>query len=282
MLIKQIIIYIFAITLLAITLLTSSLYSKHINWEKLEKGLHWKTIISKIDNETVNINILKINPNFFSFHLFMASQRKHPPLSLKKWAKKYKLLIAVNASMYLPDGLKSTGYMKNYQYFNNSTINKKFGSFIVFNPKKYRKKKHFKKKRDISIIDKSIYNWEKKLNNYHTIIQNYRIIVSNNKIVWKKGKKKSSIITFCTDKNDNILIVFCKDKVSTFSFAKKTLTLSLKIRNMTYLEGGHEASLCILHENLKINTYGKLFSNKSIRLHFENKLPNIIGIRKKQ
>jgi len=277
MLRKQIIIYVFAIILLA-----SFLHSKNINWEKLEKGLYWKTIISKIDNETVNVNILKINPNFFSFHLLMASQKRHKPLSLEKWAKRYKLLIAVNASMYLPDRLKSTGYMKHYKHFNNSKINKRFGSFIVFNPKKYHKKKHFNKKPDISIIDKSIYNWEKKLNNYHTIIQNYRIIASNNKIVWKKDKKKSSIITFCTDKNGNILIVFCPDKVSTFSFAKKILSLPLKIHNMTYLEGGHEASLYILHENLKINTYGNFFSNKSIRLHFENKLPNIIGIRKKQ
>jgi hypothetical protein len=272
MLRKQIIIYIFAITLL-----TTFLHSKSINWKKLEKGLYWKTIISKIDNKIVNINILKINPNYFSFHLFMASQKKHSPLSLKKWAKKYKLLITVNASMYLPDGLKSTGYMKNYRHYNNSKINKKFGSFIVFNPKKYHKRKT-----DISIIDKSIYNWKKKLNNYYTVIQNYRIIVSDNKIVWKKDKKKSSIITFCTDKNDKILIAFCPDKVSTFSFAKKILSLPLRVRNMTYLEGGHEASLYILHEKLKINTYGKLFSNKSIRLHFESKLPNIIGIRKKQ
>ncbi len=252
------------------------LQSESIKWVNLENGLEWKVFnYKKKEFEVDNIYILRINPNRFSMHLLTAKEQKHQPLSLSQWCKKHELIAGINASMYLPDRITSTGYMKNYNDLNNPRINKRFGAFIAFNPKI----KHIKQ---TIIIDINSSNWKKKINIYNTIIQNYRIIDKKQKIVWTKANKMNSIASFGIDKFGNILFIMCQDRISTFTFAKIIQKLPVNIYNLTYLEGGHEASLFINHKNLQKQVSGKLFNSQRTDLFIgHSKLPNIIGIRKR-
>ena len=243
-------------------------------WQKVDKGLDWNIFNIKHNMETFKFYVLRINPKLYSLHLLSAKEKSHTPLSLKQWSKKYNLIAGINASMYLPDKLKSTGYMKNFNFFNNKRINKRFSSFIAFNPKN----KHSK---PAIIIEKNSINWKVKLNRYNTVIQNYRIIDAKQKIRWGK-KNMSAIATFGIDNSGNVLFIFSSQKIATYDFAKIILNLPLRVYNLSYLEGGYEASLYINHNNFQFNLNGNLFNSARINKIFINPpLPNIIGIRKK-
>lgn len=268
---KKLICFFFAINLFGIFLISES-----IKWKNLENGLEWKLFNYKNnDFEVNNIYILRINPNLFSLHLLTAKEKKHQPLPLTQWCKKYGLIAGINASMYLPDRRTSTGYMKNYGNLNNPRINKRFGAFIAFNPKI----KHIKQ---TIIIDMNNSNWKKKINNYNTIIQNYRIIDKKQKIVWTKENRMNSIASLGIDKSNNVLFIMCQDKISTLTFARIIQKLPINIYNLTYLEGGHEASLFFNHKKLQKQVSGKFFNSQRTDLFSSHsKLPNIIGIRKR-
>ncbi|MFC1820978.1 hypothetical protein ACFLZG_07855, partial [Thermodesulfobacteriota bacterium] len=105
-------------------------------WRKLDEGLYFGEFKpnkkSQIcDNE---INIIKIEPEFYSFTLLSASEHGYKLRTLKQWCSQFGLRAAINASMYQIDYLKSTGYMRNYRHINNPHINKSLGSLMAFNP----------------------------------------------------------------------------------------------------------------------------------------------------
>ncbi|MEI3478052.1 MAG: hypothetical protein V8Q84_01855 [Bilophila sp.] len=55
-------------------------------------------------------------------------------LSLGEWARRKDLVAAINASMYLPDGVTSTGYLRAGDVINNGRIASLFGAFFVAGP----------------------------------------------------------------------------------------------------------------------------------------------------
>jgi len=239
---------------------------------KIEDGLEYLTFTKNEPQNKYKIFILRINPYRFSFKLLCANELKHKSMTCENWNKKYKLIACINASMYLPDGFKSTGFMKNRKYINNNRFNKRFGAFIAFNPKKNNYKK-------VTIIEKNSKSWKSTLTGYNTIVQNYLIISANQGIIWKRNKKKNSIAAFGIDKTGKVLFIISQNKITTRDFAKTLLKLPLKIHNLAYLEGGYEAVLNISHLKFKTKITGKIFNSQDFNINM--KLPNIIGIRKK-
>ena len=76
---------------------------------------------------------LRIDPLYFNFTVETASSEKQS-LPLEAWATRKGLIAATNASMYLPDGVTSTGYLRTGETVNNGRVVSKFGAFFVAGP----------------------------------------------------------------------------------------------------------------------------------------------------
>ena len=78
-------------------------------WEKLEEGLQLGLFSAQFDGgDPFEVVFLRIDPAYFDFTVETASSEKQS-LPLEAWATRKGLIAAINASMYLPDGVTSTG-----------------------------------------------------------------------------------------------------------------------------------------------------------------------------
>ena len=79
-------------------------------WRELEPGLLFGEF--QLHESEAQLTALRIDPQRFDFVLCARSLDGGPPRTLSQWGEQYGLAAAINASMYLPDGLTSTGYMR--------------------------------------------------------------------------------------------------------------------------------------------------------------------------
>ena len=94
-------------------------------WTTLEPGLEYAEFDSG-DESNAKVVALRFDPARFVFSLHTTSEEGGSALTLRQWADKYKLVAGINASMYLPDGSTSTGYMRNGGHVNNGRIAGRF------------------------------------------------------------------------------------------------------------------------------------------------------------
>lgn len=103
-------------------------------WEKLEEGLQLGLFSAQFDGgDPFEVVFLRIDPAYFDFTVETASSEKQS-LPLEAWATRKGLIAAINASMYLPDGVTSTGYLRTGETVNNGRVVSKFGAFFVAGP----------------------------------------------------------------------------------------------------------------------------------------------------
>ncbi len=98
----------------------------------LEPGLEYGEFVT--DGGSKHITAVRINPENFDLLLCSSLREDSQPRTLGEWGEKFNLSAAINASMYLPDGLKSTGYMRSGTYINNGRIVGRFGAFLTAGP----------------------------------------------------------------------------------------------------------------------------------------------------
>lgn len=102
-------------------------------WRILEKGLELGLFPAQFGDSKFEVVVLRIDPAEFVFSVYTVSQNGRS-LSLGEWARQHGLVAAINASMYLPDGVTSTGYLRAGETINNGRIVNKFGAFFVADP----------------------------------------------------------------------------------------------------------------------------------------------------
>ncbi|MGA1824917.1 MAG: phosphodiester glycosidase family protein [bacterium] len=251
-----------------------------VKWDKLDEGLYLGEFYStKKSNAPISpIIILKISPKFYSFILMSASENEGKARTLKQWCNQFNAVAAINASMYLKENnLKSTGYMKNYNYFNNPDINNSFGAFMAFNPiddsLPY-----------VQIIDRYHQPWKKLIGKYNTVIQNYRMISLHGENVWKLTDKAYSTTAVGMDKDGNVLFIYSMSPHTTYDLNNVLLSLPIKIKNAMYVEGGQEANLYIKNQKRmseKKEGYKSDFTEHNNKKSVW-KVPNVIGIVKRK
>lgn len=246
-------------------------------WTKLDRGLNLGQFVSpqKYFKSDAPITILKIDPAFYSLKLLSASEHGRNPRTIKEWCNDFRLLAAINASMYQnEDPLKSTGYMKNYDHINNAHFNPIFGAFIVFNPidASYP---------GVQIVDRRLQNnWKGVIEKYDTVIQNYRMISEGKRRGWPQQQRLYSNAAIGMDKGHNVLFIYSRAPFSTHDFIHILLSLPINIQNAVYLEGGPEATL---HINLdEIDRTAEKAAGTGFTEYDDNnsalKIPNVIGI----
>ncbi|MBQ7739088.1 MAG: phosphodiester glycosidase family protein [Desulfovibrionaceae bacterium] len=214
---------------------------------------------------------MRIDPTKVQFVLGSASSGRHAPLTLAQWAESKNLLAVINASMYLPDNLTSTGYMREGGVLNNGRMAKKFGAFFVANPDSNALAR-------ATILERDTLGLDEKLGHYSLVVQNYRLISSTRQVLWRNSPIGHAIAAVGLNGGGEILFIYANFPLSPHDLGHELLKLPLDIRTTMYVEGGAQAGLFINHP-----TFKNFLPNQELPLFLQKTLtpilPNVLGIQ---
>jgi hypothetical protein len=242
-------------------------------WTSLEPGLDFGEF--QIKESKVRVAAVRLDPVYFDFVLCSRSEDGRGSRSLHDWGEQYGLTAAVNASMYLPDGYTSTGYMRQGKHLNNGRISRRFGGFFVSGPDAA----------DLpgaAIVEQETPDWRRTIDRYGLVVQNYRMISSDRRILWTPGGPLYSISAIAEDGEGHILFLHCREPVEAYAFAQQLLHLPLDVRTVMYVEGGGQAGLLLRSAALTRELQGKSVADFLVTGNIAAMLPNVLGARKKQ
>jgi len=243
-------------------------------WEELEAGLQFASFASPQEESATSIDILRIDPALFRFSLHSAGAEGSAPHPLAAWAERKDLVLAINASMYLPDHVTSTGYLRYGAHVNNSRIHNKFGAFFVAEPDTPDLPR-------AAILDRERDPWEARLPRYMLVVQNYRMIDTDGKLLWLPGGPEHSIAAVGQDRQGHILFIHCRAPMTGEAFAAALLRMPLALRSLMYVEGGSQAAMLARCPKLRRLWIGR---SSMAFLHPPadgGGLPNIIGVQRR-
>lgn len=249
-----------------------------ISWKKVDEGLFVTEFvpIKKSNIGDSKITIVKIAPKYYTFKLINAKEKDSQSGTAKDWCEKEKLIAAINAGMFLQDGLTNVGYMKNYSFINSSKLNK-YNTILAFS-------RRVSDVPEIQIIDLKSQDWNLLKTKYNCYSQGIRMIDKNQKNCWSQQNRKWSMVVIGIDKNGNALFIFTRSPYSVHDFINIILNLPISIYNAMYLEGGPEASLYLSHNGCEIEKFGS-YETGFYESDDNNEawpIPNVIGITKKK
>ncbi len=239
-----------------------------IAWRELEPGLQY----AEFESAGFSLTALRIDPVRFDFVLCAAGRGDGKPRTLGEWCSSEGLHAAINASMYLPDGLTSTGYMRDGDYVNNARLVQRFGAFLVSDPDDP----------DLpaaDILEKDNDIWKDLLPHYRLVIQNYRVISSQRRILWSPGGPLYSISAVARDGAGMVLFLHSREPIEAYTFAQRLLHLPLDIRTVMYVEGGGQAGLAVRSRELSREVQGTGVFSLLITGNRGVRVPNALGIR---
>ncbi len=249
-------------------------------WTQKERGLDMAKLPLIRDNAADkprgHITALRFDPQYFDFEVYTISERTGAAQTLVQWAKQYDLVAAINASMYLPDGTTSTGYLRKEGHVNNKRIAERFGAFFLSCPKNPTESSAH-----ALLIDRETENWQQTLAAYNTVVQNYRLISSTGNILWSAGGRTHSIAAVGSDTKGRILFLHCVPPISAHDFARTLLHHPIDIVTVMYVEGGVQAGL-VLRLDAGLTFWGGSHPAEIFTGSVSVALPNIIGVKRKQ
>lgn len=220
------------------------------------------------------IAVLRISPDAFDFVLCAAGRERHPPLTLGEWARLRQLEAVINASMFLPDGVTSTGYLREGDYINNRRLGARFGAFFVAGPDSPELPR-------ATIIERDEPGWQERIARYRLVIQNYRLVSAGGQILWKAGGPRSAIAAVGVDATGNVIFLHCREPLDAHSFAAGLLRLPLGLRSIMYVEGGGQAGLVLRSGDLRREYSGLSAAEFLPGGHIRAALPNVLGVRRR-
>lgn len=244
-------------------------------WNALEAGLEYAEFSLQSEaGQQASLTVLRIDPERFDFRLYASAAHSHPALTLGQWADSHDLVAAINASMYLPDGVTSTGYMRQDDYINNKRLVRRFGAFFVAGPRQEGLPR-------ADILTREDPRWQELLGQYRLVIQNYRVINDERRILWSPGGPLYAISAVAEDGDGQILFLHCREPLEAYSFAHALLHLPLDVRTVMYVEGGMQAGLVIRSPGLHQELRGRHLADFWVTGNVRAQLPNVLGIRRR-
>ena len=244
-------------------------------WNALEEGLEYAEFSLQSEaGQQASLTVLRIDPELFDFRLYASAAHKHPALTLGQWADSHDLVATINASMYLPDGVTSTGYMRQDDYINNKRLVRRFGAFFVAGPRQEGLPR-------ADILTREDPQWQELLEQYRLVIQNYRMINDERRILWSPGGPLYAISAVAEDGTGKILFLHCREPLEAYSFAHALLHLPLDVRTVMYVEGGMQAGLVIRSPGLHQELRGRHLADFWVTGNVRAQLPNVLGIRRR-
>lgn len=241
-------------------------------WLPLEPGLDFGEF--RLEGAEFRLTALRIEPERFDFLLCACSADGQGPRALDAWARERDLVAAINASMYLPDGATSTGYMRGAGHINNPRLVERFGAFFVAGPDSDGLPA-------AAIVDRDAPDWKERIAQYDLVIQNYRMINADRRILWSPGGPLYSISAVAQDGAGRILFLHSRTPVEAYAFAQQLLHLPLDVRTVMYVEGGVQAGLLVRSHSLRRELGGVHAPSLLVTGNLKALLPNVLGVRRK-
>lgn len=241
-------------------------------WLPLEPGLDFGEF--RLEGAEFRLTALRIEPERFDFLLCASSADGQGPRALDAWARERDLVAAINASMYLPDGATSTGYMRGAGHINNPRLVERFGAFFVAGPDSDGLPA-------AAIVDRDAPDWKERIAHYDLVIQNYRMINADRRILWSPGGPLYSISAVAQDGAGRILFLHSRTPVEAYAFAQQLLHLPLDVRTVMYVEGGAQAGLLVRSHSLRRELGGVHAPSLLVTGNLKALLPNVLGVRRK-
>lgn len=220
------------------------------------------------------VAVLRLSPERFDFVLCASGRERHPPLTLSEWARLRQLEAAINASMFLPDGVTSTGYLRDADYLNNKRLGGRLGAFFVAGPDSPELPR-------ATIIDREEPGWRERIDRYRLVIQNYRLVSASGQILWKPDGPRSALAAVGVNAGGDILFLHCREPLDAHSFAAGLLRLPLRLRTVMYVEGGGQAGLVLRSGDLRREYSGLSAAEFLPGGHIRAALPNVLGARRR-
>ncbi len=291
----------------------------NIAYMRLFKYLPTDSELSQLPPQNISIDILKFRTANYNFSVYSANidniiDSVATPLPIEEWIKQKQLISAINASMFLPDGITSNGYLRKNGIYNNKHIGKRLGAFFLADPKNshsddgkilpkatilYKDEKNlsrFGDNKNISIEDL--------LNSYNVVVQNFKLFdaiddtigdaidtdktpspepsrltksTENLKGDQWTSQRQHSITAIAEDKDGNILFLHAEQALTIQQFAEVVKnSQELNLCRALYTEGGGQATM-----GLELDDYKKYWLGQGSFLLFmtgNQNLPNVIGV----
>ena len=245
-------------------------------WIALEPGLHYAEFSLERQGAGRAIAAVRIDPARFDLVLCASgNEADRSARTLSEWGELHDLSAAVNASMYLPDGTTSTGYMRDGAYVNNPRMVRRFGAFLAAGPDDPRLPQ-------AGIIERDDPAWKEKLARYRMAVQNYRMVDSQRRVLWSPGGPLYSISAIAQDGQGRILFLHSRERIEAHAFAQEALRLPADIRCIMYVEGGGQAGLLVRSPRLSKVITGRIPADFLITGRLSARLPNVVGARRRQ
>jgi hypothetical protein len=254
-----------------------SLQADKVEWQVLEPGLELATIRTLAEAEHQDMVILKIDQARYELTLLSASEQDSQKLSLHDWVHEHDLLAAINASMFWTDQSTSTGYMKNFEHINNTTIHPRYNAFLVFHPKSPDLPR-------VRMVDRmNTPDWESVLDAYHTVIQNYRMISNRQSNVWEESSQAFSVAAVGMTRDGEVLFIMSFVPRTIHALNDILLGLPIKLKMCMFVEGGTTAGMYVRAGSLDQGWHGtannSLWSENSVSFV---RVPNVLGVIKRR
>jgi uncharacterized protein YigE (DUF2233 family) len=244
-------------------------------WSQIDTGLSITSFSPPGDTVPGKITILKIDPTYYELSLFSAKEPGEKSRTVQDWAAEKNLIAVINAGMYQRDNRTNVGYMKDFDFINNGSLNKN-NSILAFN----------RKSNDVppvQIIDLQCQDWEILKTKYNSFTQSIRMVDCHQNNCWSQQDKKWSTVAIGMDKKGNVLFLFARYPYTVHDFIDILLEAPIDLYNAMYLEGGPPASFYVNCNDTVVEKVGSYESR-----YFENDdnmifwpLPNVIGISRK-
>lgn len=247
-------------------------------WTEIDTGLCYAEFAIKDSTAATGdkITVVKIDPRRYSLRLLCASERSEENMPLPQWVRKYGLIGGVNAGMYLTDYTTNVGYMKNRDHLNNPRINPKYSSIAAFDPVDAAGP-------PFRIFDTDVADVRNVILSYNTVVQNLRLVKRPGINRWKPQPGKWSEVALGEDRSGNALLIFSRFPFSMYELNRRLLALPIGLVAAQHLEGGHEASLYLDHNGIRLEMVGSYATgfiendgNRAFR-----KIPNVIGFTRR-
>jgi len=246
-----------------------------VTWRSLEPGLDLAAIKAPVKSShgDSTITVVRIDPRRFRFKLISAKELKTGNRPASGWAKRFGLLAAVNAGMFLQDHKTSVGFMRNGAHVNNPRMAREMNLVLAFNPRAAGLP-------PVRIIDLKLDDFGSLKGKYGTLIQSLRMIDGRGRNRWGVAQKKWSVVTIATTRAGKVLFVHARSPYRMRVFGDMILKLPLDVRAMIYLEGGPEATLYLNAGGVAFEKVGSY--ETGFRPDDTNKeawaLPNVVGV----
>ncbi len=258
-------------------LLWSSAFAQSNAWNQVEEGLFVGEFGASMQSAVGDskVTVVRINPRLFSLKLVCASEHGNTRRTAKQWCNSQRLVAAINAGMFLTDGLTNTGFMKNYAHINNKKLNS-YKSVLAFNPT-------IEGIPEVQLLDRQCDSFDSLTSRYNTLIQDIRMISCHHENAWQEQNRRWSMVAMGMDTTGQVLFFYTRSPYSVHEFIDILLALPLSVARAMYLEGGPEASLYLSASGTEIDKLGSFETgfNENDDNDHAWPIPNVIGIVRK-